>query len=65
MSDRMEFGALRAAAQLGLKVLKDLSVVGFGDKRSHSGRALPPGVANQLPLSPSSPWQEAEVIPQT
>src|SRR5215469_13420929 len=31
MSDRMAFGALRAATQLGLKVPRDLSIVGFDD----------------------------------
>jgi DNA-binding LacI/PurR family transcriptional regulator len=31
MSDRMAFGALQAAAQLGLQVPRDLSVVGFDD----------------------------------
>jgi len=31
MSDRMAFGALRAAAQLGLQVPRDLSIVGFDD----------------------------------
>ena len=31
MSDRMAFGALRAAAQLGLKMPRDLSIIGFDD----------------------------------
>ena len=31
MSDRMAFGALRAATQLGLKVPRDLSIIGFDD----------------------------------
>src|ERR1700739_3774653 len=31
MSDRMAFGALRAATELGLKVPRDLSVIGFDD----------------------------------
>src|SRR5262249_36213385 len=31
MSDRMAFGALRAATQLGLKVPRDVSIVGFDD----------------------------------
>jgi len=31
MSDRMAFGALSAAVQLGLKVPRDLSIVGFDD----------------------------------
>jgi len=31
MSDRMAFGALRAATELGLKVPRDLSIIGFDD----------------------------------
>jgi LacI family transcriptional regulator len=31
MSDRMAFGALQGAAQVGLKVPRDLSIVGFDD----------------------------------
>ena len=31
MSDRMAFGALHAATQLGLKVPRDLSIIGFDD----------------------------------
>ena len=31
MSDRMAFGALHAAIQLGLKVPRDLSIIGFDD----------------------------------
>ena len=31
MSDRMAFGALQAATQLGLKVPRDLSIIGFDD----------------------------------
>jgi DNA-binding LacI/PurR family transcriptional regulator len=31
MSDRMAFGALRAATQLGLKVPRDVSIIGFDD----------------------------------
>jgi DNA-binding LacI/PurR family transcriptional regulator len=31
MSDQMAFGALRAATELGLKVPRDLSIIGFDD----------------------------------
>src|SRR5258708_14669139 len=37
MSDRMAFGALHAATQLGLKVQRDLSIIGFDDIRQTTG----------------------------
>jgi DNA-binding LacI/PurR family transcriptional regulator len=37
MSDRMAFGALRAAAQLALQVPRDLSIVGFDDVPQAAG----------------------------
>lgn len=39
MSDRMAFGALRAATQLGLKVPRDLSIIGFDDIPQAAGSA--------------------------
>jgi DNA-binding LacI/PurR family transcriptional regulator len=41
MSDRMAFGALHAANQLGLKVPGDLSIVGFDDI-PEAGQSTPP-----------------------
>jgi DNA-binding LacI/PurR family transcriptional regulator len=39
MSDRMAFGALRAATQLGLNVPRDLSIIGFDDIPQAAGSA--------------------------
>ncbi len=61
-SDQLAFSIYQAAADLGLRIPEDLSVVGF-DNQTFVADALRPGLTSvSLPLEPMGSWAVARAI---
>jgi DNA-binding LacI/PurR family transcriptional regulator len=60
MSDRMAFGALHAATQLGLKVPRDLSIIGFDDIPQAAGST--PTLTTVRQPSRAKGWMAAAMV---
>ncbi|MBO9706362.1 MAG: substrate-binding domain-containing protein, partial [Arthrobacter sp.] len=61
-SDKLAFGIYQTAAQLGLRIPEDLSVIGFDNQPFLAESVLPPLTTVQLPHEPMGDWAVRQLI---